>query len=67
VLNKQEVAPLIAAARNITRQAALSVACGAELRASKECRLKACDFDSERMTRVHRAHHHRAVRSRTRS
>lgn len=40
VLSMQEAAALIAAARNIKHQAALSVAYGAGLRASEVCRLK---------------------------
>ena len=40
---------IIAAARNIKHQAALSVAYGAGLRASEVCRLKVGDVDSERM------------------
>ena len=49
VLSMQEAAALIAAARNIKHQAALSVAYGAGLRASEDCRLKVGDVDSERM------------------
>lgn len=49
VLSMQEAASLIAAARNIKHQAALSVAYGAGLRASEVCRLKVGDVDSERM------------------
>jgi len=49
VLSMQEAAQLIAAARNIKHQAALSVAYGAGLRASEVCRLKVGDVDSERM------------------
>lgn len=49
VLSMQEAAALIAAARNIKHQAALSVAYGAGLRASEVCRLKVGDVDSERM------------------
>jgi site-specific recombinase XerD len=49
VLSMQEAAALIAAARNIKHQAALSVAYGAGLRASEVCRLKIGDVDSERM------------------
>ena len=49
VLSTQEAAQLIAAARNIKHQAALSVAYGAGLRASEVCRLKVGDVDSERM------------------
>ena len=49
VLSMQEAASLIAAARNIKHQAALSVAYGAGLRANEVCRLKVGDVDSERM------------------
>ena len=49
VLSMKEAAALIAAARNIKHQAALSVAYGAGLRASEVCRLKVGDVDSERM------------------
>lgn len=49
VLSMQEAATLIAAARNIKHQAALSVAYGSGLRASEVCRLKVGDVDSERM------------------
>jgi integrase/recombinase XerD len=49
VLSMQEAAGLIAAARNIKHQAALSVAYGAGLRASEVCRLKVGDVDSQRM------------------
>jgi site-specific recombinase XerD len=49
VLSPHEVARLIAAARNVKHQAALSVAYGAGLRASEVCRLKVGDVDSERM------------------
>jgi site-specific recombinase XerD len=49
VLSVQEAAALIAAARNIKHQAALSVAYGSGLRASEVCRLKVGDVDSERM------------------
>ena len=49
VLSTQEAAQLIAAARNVKHQAALSVAYGAGLRASEVCRLKVGDVDSERM------------------
>jgi site-specific recombinase XerD len=49
VLSTQEAAKLIAAARNVKHQAALSVAYGAGLRASEVCRLKVGDVDSERM------------------
>ena len=50
VLSPQEVSRLIAAARNIKHQAALSVAYGAGLRASEVCALKVGDVDSQRMT-----------------
>ena len=49
VLSMQEAAELIAAARNVKHQAALSVAYGAGLRASEVCRLKVGDVDSQRM------------------
>jgi integrase/recombinase XerD len=49
VLSTLEAAQLIAAARNVKHQAALSVAYGAGLRASEVCRLKVGDVDSERM------------------
>ena len=49
VLSMQEAAALIAAARNIKHQAALSVAYGAGLRASEVCRLKVGDVDSQSM------------------
>jgi len=49
VLSTHEAAQLIAAARNVKHQAALSVAYGAGLRASEVCRLKVGDVDSERM------------------
>ena len=49
VLSMQEAAGLIAAARNIKHQAALSVAYGAGLRANEVCRLKVVDVDSQRM------------------
>ena len=49
VLSMQEAARLIAAARNVKHQAALSVAYGAGLRASEVCRLKVGDVDSQRM------------------
>jgi integrase/recombinase XerD len=49
VLSTLEAARLIAAARNVKHQAALSVAYGAGLRASEVCRLKVGDVDSERM------------------
>ena len=50
VLSREEVARLIAAARNLKHQAALSVAYGAGLRASEVIALKVGDIDSERMT-----------------
>ena len=50
VLSPQEVTRLIAAARNVKHQAALSVAYGAGLRASEVIHLKVTDVDSERMT-----------------
>jgi integrase/recombinase XerD len=50
VLSPQEVARLIAAARNVKHQAALSVAYGAGLRASEVIGLKVTDVDSQRMT-----------------
>ena len=49
VLSMQEAAALIAAARNVKHQAALSVAYGAGLRANEVCRLKIGDVDSQRM------------------
>ena len=49
VLSTLEAAQLIAAARNVKHQAALSVAYGAGLRASEVCRLKVGDVDSQRM------------------
>ncbi|MDE2397077.1 MAG: site-specific integrase [Burkholderiales bacterium] len=49
VLSVEEAARLIAAARNIKHQAALSVAYGSGLRASEVCRLKVGDVDSQRM------------------
>ena len=49
VLSIQEAARLIAAARNIKHQAALSVAYGSGLRANEVCRLKIGDVDSQRM------------------
>ena len=49
-LNREEVARLIAAAHNLNHQTALSVACGAGLRASEVINLKVGDIDSERMT-----------------
>src|SRR5262245_63499346 len=50
VLSREEVARLIAAARNPKHQAALSVAYGAGLRAGEVISLKVGDIDSERMT-----------------
>ena len=50
VLSREEVARLIAAARNLKHQTALSVAHGAGLRASEVIPLKVGDIDSERMT-----------------
>jgi integrase/recombinase XerD len=50
VLSPQEVTRLIAAARNVKHQAALSVAYGAGLSASEVIHLKLTDVDSERMT-----------------
>ena len=50
VLSREEVARLIAAARNLKHQTALSVAYGAGLRASEVIALKVGDIDSERMT-----------------
>ena len=50
VLSREEVARLIAAARNPKHRAALSVAYGAGLRASEVISLKVGDIDSERMT-----------------
>ena len=50
VLSRKEVARLIAAARNLKHQTALSVAYGAGLRASEVIALKVGDIDSERMT-----------------
>ena len=49
VLSREEVARLIAAARNLKHQTALSVAYGAGLRASEVIGLKVGDVDSERM------------------
>src|SRR5690349_15094853 len=49
VLSREEVARLIAAARNPKHRAALSVAYGAGLRASEVVSLKVGDVDSERM------------------
>ena len=50
VLSTEEVSRLIAAARNVKHQAALSVAYGAGLRASEVIGLKITDVDSQRMT-----------------
>ncbi|WP_049791364.1 site-specific integrase [Alicycliphilus denitrificans] len=50
VLSPQEVSRLIAAARNVKHQAALSVAYGAGLRASEVIGLRVTDVDGERMT-----------------
>ena len=50
VLSREEVARLIAGARNPKHRAALSVAYGAGLRASEVVSLKVGDVDSERMT-----------------
>ena len=50
VLSPHEVARLIAAARNVKHQAALSVAYGAGLRASEVIGLKVTDVDGQRMT-----------------
>ena len=50
VLSREEVARLIAAARNLKHQTALSVAYGAGLRASEVVALKVGDIDSQRMT-----------------
>jgi integrase len=50
ILSREEVARLIAAARNPKHRAALSVAYGAGLRASEVISLKVGDIDSERMT-----------------
>ena len=50
VLSRDEVARLIAAARNLKHQTALSVAYGAGLRASEVAALKVSDVDSQRMT-----------------
>jgi integrase/recombinase XerD len=50
VLSRGEVSRLIAAARNLKHQTALSVAYGAGLRASEVVSLKVSDIDSQRMT-----------------
>ena len=50
VLSREEAARLIAAARNLKHQTALSVAYGAGLRVSEVVALKVGDIDSERMT-----------------
>ena len=50
VLSVHEVSRLIAAARNVKHQVALSVAYGAGLRASEIIGLKVTDVDSQRMT-----------------
>lgn len=50
VLNKQEVARLIACAGNIKHQTALSVAYGTGLRVNEVISLKVSDIDSQRMT-----------------
>jgi site-specific recombinase XerD len=50
VLSREEAARLIAAARNLKHQTALSVAYGAGLRASEVVALKVTDIDSQRMT-----------------
>ncbi len=50
VLSTEEVTRLIAAARNLKHQVALSVAYGAGLRASEVIGLKVTDVDSQRMT-----------------
>jgi len=50
VLSRDETARLIAAARNLKHQTALSVAYGAGLRASEVVALKIGDIDSQRMT-----------------
>ena len=49
VLSREEAARLIAAARNLKHQAAMSVAYGAGLRASEVIPLKVGDVDSQRM------------------
>jgi site-specific recombinase XerD len=50
VLSREEVARLLAAARNPKHRAALSVAYGAGLRASEVAALKVGDVDAQRMT-----------------
>jgi integrase/recombinase XerD len=50
VVSREEAARLIAAARNLKHQIALSVAYGAGLRASEVVSLKISDVDSQRMT-----------------
>jgi site-specific recombinase XerD len=50
VLSRDEAARLIAAARNLKHQTALSVAYGTGLRASEVIALKVGDIDSQRMT-----------------
>ena len=50
VLSREEVASLIAAAKNLKHQTALSVAYGAGLRANEVATLKVGDVDSKRMT-----------------
>jgi len=50
VLSRDETARLIAAARNLKHQTALSVAYGTGLRASEVVTLKVGDIDSQRMT-----------------
>ena len=50
VLSREETARLIAAARNLKHQIALSVAYGAGLRASEVAGLKIGDVDGQRMT-----------------
>jgi len=50
VLSREEVARLLAAAENLKHQTALSVAYGADLRASEVVALKVGDVDSQRMT-----------------
>ena len=50
VLSPEEVARLIAAARNLKHQTALSVAYGTGLRVSEVVALKVSDIDSQRMT-----------------